>query len=201
MPCLLSAMPATPLRPATPLGARLAALGVGDLRAAARWVAALPYGRNADRADYRLVLAERRGTCSTKHALVAACAAEVGAPVELRWGVFAMREATTPGVGAVLAAAGLAAVPEMHCWLAVGGRELDLTWPGRVTPPPPMLWSEATQPDRIGAPKVARHRDAVAEWAAARGLKADAVWEAREACIAALGTAQGTRGCPAKSPG
>ena len=51
-----------------------------------------------------------------------------------------------------------------------------------------MLWSEATHPDRIGAEKVARHREALAAWAEARGLDAGTAWMVREACIGALGT-------------
>jgi hypothetical protein len=44
----------------------------------------LRYGRNADRADFRLVLSEGRGICSTKHALLAAVAFEQGSSIERR---------------------------------------------------------------------------------------------------------------------
>lgn len=45
--------------------------GLVHFRQAAQFVKQLPYGRNTDRSDYRLVLSEGRGTCSTKHALLA----------------------------------------------------------------------------------------------------------------------------------
>ena len=54
-----------------PLGARFAALGIRDYRGAAQHARSLPYGRNSDRSDWRLVLNEGRGTRSTKHALLA----------------------------------------------------------------------------------------------------------------------------------
>lgn len=179
------ALPDAALNASAPLGVAFAALGVTRLRTAARWVQALPYGRTTDRADWRLVLPERRGTCSTKHALLAALAAEAGASVGLVLGVYLMDEATTPGVGAALAAAGLCAVPEAHCVLDAERERLDLTWPGR-TEAPSFVWEEAIRPDQIGAHKVSRHRDFVRTWAAKHGLDAAHVWAAREACIAAL---------------
>jgi hypothetical protein len=54
-----------------PLGREFVALGLGGYREAAHHVRYLPYGRNSDRSDWRLVLKEGRGTCSTKHALLA----------------------------------------------------------------------------------------------------------------------------------
>ena len=45
---------------------------VGDLRQAAGLVQGLPYGRNHSRDDPALVLMEGRGTCSSKHACLAA---------------------------------------------------------------------------------------------------------------------------------
>jgi hypothetical protein len=83
-----------------PLGARFAALGILDYRGAARHVRSLPYGRNSDRSDWMLVLNEGRGTCSTKHALLAELARENGRRVALMLGVYEMDEANTPGVGA-----------------------------------------------------------------------------------------------------
>ncbi|HLA64590.1 MAG TPA: hypothetical protein VK610_09205 [Rhodothermales bacterium] len=181
-------LPDVALDPGTPLGAAFAACDVRRFRDAARFVGALPYGRNGDRADFGLVLRERRGTCSTKHALLAALAEEHGAPVDLALGIYLMDEANTPGVGPTLAEAGLDAVPEAHCYLVAGGARLDLTWPGRAGAPPPVVWEEPLRPEGIGAYKVGRHRAFVATWSAERGLDADVVWAAREACIVALST-------------
>src|SRR5438876_7957523 len=45
--------------------------GIHDFVAAAHHIWELPYGRIADRNQLGLVLSEGRGTCSTKHALLA----------------------------------------------------------------------------------------------------------------------------------
>src|SRR5215813_13450772 len=90
---------------------------VADFQAAGRYLYQLPYGRNTNRADYRLVLVENRGTCSTKHALLAELAREQGLPVVLTLGIYEMHERNTPGVGVVLDRYGLLYIPEAHCYL------------------------------------------------------------------------------------
>ena len=47
--------------------------------------------------------------------------------VKLMLGLYAMTEGNTPGVGAVLGAAGIAAIPEAHCYLMCRERRFDYT--------------------------------------------------------------------------
>jgi hypothetical protein len=188
------ALPAFPLRHHGELTAALALEGVRDFQAAARWVHELPYGRNVDRSDHRLVLTERRGTCSTKHALLAALAAEQALPVRLVLGIFEMHEGNTPGVGPVLARYGLARVPEAHCLLKHDGRRIDVT---RVAVPPAeprvFLHEEEIVPAQIGRYKVERHQRFLRDWVVRAvpplGCGWETVWRAREECIAALSRA------------
>jgi hypothetical protein len=100
-------LPDFPLDPQLPLGGRFAALGLRRFHAAAEYVWRLPYGRTTDRADYTAVLTERRGTCSTKHALLAATAREHAQPLQLVLGIYEMDERNTPGVGSILKQHGL----------------------------------------------------------------------------------------------
>ena len=168
------------------LDAAFVALGKRDYHAAARHVRRLPYGRNSDRADYGSVLEEGRGTCSTKHALLAALARDHGLPVELRLSIYEMDGRNTPGVGPVLARYGLDGVPEAHCYLAYRGARVDLT---RVVPTDPIqtfLYEETIEPAGIGAYKVDLHRRFVREWTTERELDFGFVWRIREECIDAL---------------
>lgn len=169
-----------------PLGGRFAAIGILDYRGAARHVRSVPYGRNSDRSDWRLVLNEGRGTCSTKHALLTELARENGRRVALALGVYEMDEANTPGIGAVLKHEGLRRVPEAHCYLAHEGAHVDLTRQvggGRIQR---FLHEEEIEPRQIGEYKVAAHKKFVRRWAQERGLDPGYVWHVREACIAAL---------------
>jgi hypothetical protein len=114
------------------LGREFVTLELGGYCDAARHASSLPNGRNSDRSDWRLVLKEGRGTCSTKHALLAELARENGRHVALVLAIYEMDEANTPGVGAVLERHGLPCVPEAHCYLAhEGARRPDQRAGGR----------------------------------------------------------------------
>ena len=178
-------LPGVPLDTAGELGNQVAALGIDGYRNAARYVRDLPYGRNTNRSNYRLVLPEGRGTCSTKHALLAALAREHDLAVELRLGIYLMDGHNTPGVGPVLARHGLDRLPEAHCYLAHRGSRVDLT-SADVGAPKDFLREETIEPDGIGAYKVERHKAFLRRWAVERGLDPDLVWQAREDCITAL---------------
>ena len=184
------ALPDRALAGAGPEAAALLRRGMRDYRAAARFVCELPYGRNADRADYRLVLREGRGTCSTKHALLAAIAEEEALPVSLRIGIYDMDEGNTPGVGPVLAAHGLASLPEAHCYLAYRGLRVDVTRSGVSSSGRVRFHAEwCIRPEQIGDHKVSLHRAFLRDWLGRQpdlGLDLETLWRVREACIAAL---------------
>lgn len=165
--------------------------GLDTFAATVHHVQALPYGRTTGRSDYRLVLGEGRGTCSTKHALLAALAQENGLEIDLVLGVYEMTEANTPGVGDELSKHGLPSIPEAHCFLRASHGVIDVTMPegSPVGAERRFLHEEAISPDDIGAYKTAVHRRVLGDWLHAAGhpeLGLDAAWAIREACIAAL---------------
>ena len=186
----IALLPDAPLRPDAPIARRFFSPGIRRYREAARHIWHLPYGRNTDRADYRLVLNEGRGTCSTKHALLAALAAELGLPVVLSLKLFEMTARSTPAVAETLTAFGLDSVPDAHCVLRSGPHRVDLTWPSEQRPAPTCLETETIRPDQIGRYKVDRHSAFLETRARAKRLDPSHVWQAREACIAALSTAR-----------
>ena len=184
------ALPDQKLNSSGEITSQFVALGIIDLRSAARFVHQLPYGRNADRADFRLVLPEHRGTCSTKHALLAALADEQQLPVHLTLGIYEMSEHNTPGVGAVLDRNGMAFVPEAHCYLTYNGMRIDVTREVAAAKESiaRFLHEETIAPPQIGAYKVAMHQAWMREWVARTMPDRDwhSVWKIREECIAAL---------------
>lgn len=175
------------------LARRFRALGMRAFHDAVGWVHALPYGRNGDRASYAQVLAEQRGTCSTKHALLAALAREEQVRVPLRVGIYFMDETNTPGIGGALRARGLSRVPEAHCVLVAEKSLIDVTFPGSSGRCAQRFIAEREiAPDDIGGVKLAWHHAFVEPWARSEGLDPRAVWAAREDCIAALGASSAT---------
>jgi hypothetical protein len=167
--------------------------GITDFQAAGHALQRLPYGRTVDRADFHAVLREGKGTCSTKHALLAALAHEQGLPVVLTLGLYAMHERNTPGVGIVLTRHSLASLPEAHCYLTYAGRRIDITRSGAEPSEPitQLLYEEAIVPEQIGDDKVTLHRQYLQTWVntdaeTVRGRSVEDMWQIREECIAAL---------------
>ena len=186
------ALPDIVLQPVGRISAELLARGITDFRAAGRYLHQLSYGRNSRRSDFLLVLPEGRGTCSTKHALLAALAREQNLPIVLTLGIYKMHERNTPGVGIVLDKYGLSAIPEAHCYLTYRGVRIDITRSG-VEPTEPisrLLYEEAIAPEQIGDYKVQLHQRFLRGWIAEKSTTASLsfaeIWRIREKCIAAL---------------
>lgn len=177
---------------ATPAARIARGHGCLTFQAAARHVWHLPYGRNSDRANPLLAFAERRGTCSTKHAFLAALARDHGQPLDLMLGIYLMDGRNTPRIAPVLDRAGLAAIPEAHCYLRAAGARIDLTHPPGCLPGAPVtefLAEEVIEPEQIGEYKTAYHRRFLAAWEGrfnGTEQSVDELWAIREACIRAL---------------
>ncbi|MEZ5058073.1 MAG: hypothetical protein R2879_13645 [Saprospiraceae bacterium] len=164
---------------------------ISRLEDAMQYIHQLPYGRNADRANYMLVLEEEKGTCSTKHALLKAFAMELGEDkVQLFLGVYKMMEENTPGIGKVLDASPLNYIPEAHCYLKVEGKRVDLTSQNADISKVEkgLLEEQEILPDDIGDYKVNYHKNFIRNWLKMEypELTFEEVWQLREACIAAL---------------
>jgi hypothetical protein len=186
------ALPVVLLRPSGAITASFLARSIGDFQAAARYLHSLPYGRNTNRATYRLVLDEERGTCSTKHALLAELAREQQLPVALTLGIYAMHKRNTPGVGPVLEEYDLSFIPEAHCYLTYAKARIDITRSGVESGEPitQFLHEETITPAQIGEYKVGLHQKFLRTWLVnekgAIGRTFEEIWKIREECIAAL---------------
>jgi hypothetical protein len=178
-------------------GGRITALfrdrGLPDFGAAARYLRRLPFGRVSERGNLALVVTEGRGTCATKHALLARLAAEQGIDATLTLGIYEMHERNTPGVGTVLDTYGLPYIPEAHCYLAYDGQRVDITREAASAEPiVALLHEETISPEQIDDYKRGVHRQFLDRWRArspeAAGYGLDDLWRIREECIAALST-------------
>jgi len=186
------ALPDSVLKRSGTVSGAFSAAGVFDYRSAARHVRDLAYGRNSDRNDSLSVLREGRGTCSTKHALLARLAMEQELSINLVIGIYEMNGRNTPGVGKVLARYGLTVIPEAHCYLTYAGDRVDVTRNiSSAGPSERFLHEERISPDQIGAYKTAIHQAFIHDWLVYKGtdhpLKFDQIWKVREECIAAIG--------------
>ena len=102
-------------------------MGIRSFLEACRYVNELPYGYNSDRDDLMILFKEKMGTCTTKHAVIATLAAELGLPITRGVGIYAMTETIVTGTDKILTEYGLPYVPMIHCFLEYGNYRVDLT--------------------------------------------------------------------------
>lgn len=170
----------------------LLVLGINDFHQATEYVGHLPYGRNTNGTDYQSVLIERKGTCSTKHALLSSLCIEQGIEeIKLFTGIYEMNERNTSGVGSVLIKYGLNSIPEAHCYLKYNNYRFDFTrLDAQGEPIEEFLAEEQIDPSKIGNFKTDFHRAYLHTWLdnqeLAEKFTLDRLWKVREECIAAL---------------
>lgn len=188
-----------PIPTVGPLSSAVRALGLSTFAQTAEYVRMVPYGRIGAGEDMLAVLRAGRGTCSSKHRLLAALAAEAGhRDVALTLGLYEMSERNTPGVGQVLEAAGVDAIPEAHCYLTHQGERYDFTGlpSGATSLFDSLIEERAVAPDELPAVKERFHREALARWACGMGLDPERAWRLREQCIAHLARIASLRDVP-----
>ena len=123
----LKVLPDKAIVGAGPVSMRFLRLGIKSFQEACRWVHELPYGYNSDRDDLMILFKEKMGSCTTKHAVIATLAAELGLPITRGVGIYAMTEAIVTGTDKILDEYSLPYVPMIHCFLEYGNSRVDLT--------------------------------------------------------------------------
>ena len=109
------------------ISSQFRALGILSFQAACAYVHQLPYGYNSDRDDPMILFKESKGTCTTKHAAIAALAAELNLDVTKQVGIYAMTEAIVAHTDDILARFNLPYLPMLHCFLVHANHRVDLT--------------------------------------------------------------------------
>ena len=94
---------------------------------AACYVHKMPYGYNLDRDDLMILFKEKKGTCTTKHAVIGTLSTELGLPIYKTIGIYAMTETIVSGTEKILRSYRLPFIPMVHCYLTYDGIRVDLT--------------------------------------------------------------------------
>ena len=169
------------------------ARNVRTFREACDDVRRLPYGYNSDRDDPLTLFSEGKGSCTTKHAVIATLAGELGLPVTKSIGIYAMTEALVTGTQPILERYRLPYVPMIHCFLVYGKDFVDLTADnrnGKNHPIERFLHTEAVRPAITAKEEYLRYRAALKVLletrAELRGIKLHTVLKAREEGLALL---------------
>lgn len=125
-------------------------LGIHTFIDACRYVHTLPYGYNTNRDDLMILFKENKGTCTTKHAVIATLAAELNLPIEKSIGIYAMTEKIVIGTNEILKKYNLPYMPMIHCYLVYGRYRVDLSEGnnnGKNRPLEEFLYSQQVEPN------------------------------------------------------
>ncbi len=152
------------------------------------YISRLPYGRNTNRADFSLVIIEKKGTCSSKHAFLKKIADLNNiSDIKLVIGMYKMSESNTPKIGTELSTHNIDYIPEAHCYLKIGNTPVDVTSKESHfdTIKNDILQEKEIIPEQVTKYKVQYHKDFLKTWITDQKIKFDfdTIWNIREKCI------------------
>ncbi len=102
-------------------------LGITSFREACEYVHNIEYGYNSNYDDKMIFFKERKGTCTTKHAVITGLAEELNIPLYKYVGVYKFTEEISTGANKILEKYKLPYVPIVHCFLMYKDYRFDLT--------------------------------------------------------------------------
>lgn len=151
----------------------------------------LPYGRNANRYNFSLVLSENKGTCSSKHAFLKDFADKNEIEnVKLYIGIFKMNEVNTPKLGDLLSRNNIKYIPEAHCYLKINQIPVDATTSDSFYDKIKQDIMEEIEiiPNQVSDFKVEYHKAFLKKWITKTNQNNtfEEIWEIREQCIEKL---------------
>jgi hypothetical protein len=181
------------IQDAGPVSRRFLKLGIGSFHHACRYVDELPYGYNSDRDDLMILFKEKFGSCTTKHAVIATLADELGLKVEKCIGIYAMTENIVAGASRIAEKHDLPYVPMVHCYLVYEDHRVDLSEGndnGKKQSIEDFLYTEKVSPNISAKDEYLLYRKALKEHILAekqlKGIDLKRILRAREGALALL---------------
>lgn len=165
--------------------------GINTWNMLTKFIRHLPYGRNSNRRDSSLVIKEKKGTCSSKHAFLKKVANLNNLPdVKLILGLYKMNSTNTPKIGNVLSHNKIEFLPEAHCYLNINGERIDYTSNNsdfnRIKND--ILIEQEIEPHQVAEYKVQYHKAFLKTWIKEQNISFNfnEIWGFREQCIVNL---------------
>jgi hypothetical protein len=178
----------TPLSSSDLLTQQIRASGIHSWEDLLTYVKNIPYGRNANREDFSLVLKENKGSCSSKHAFLKEVANQNNIPnIKLIIGIYKMNETNTK-IGTLLSDNGIDFIPEAHCYLKINKDRIDCTTPKSNFSKIDKDILEEIDPFQVGQFKIDYHQNFIKKWLSTSKTVTsfEQLWAIREQCIAFL---------------
>jgi hypothetical protein len=166
-------------------------LGINTWSELVKYVQDLPYGRNNNREDLGLVLSEKKGTCSSKHAFLKQISILNKVPnIKLILSIYKMTQENTPNIGEKLSENNINYIPEAHCYLIANNERLDLTTNTSQFQKikKDILIEQEILPNQVDKFKVEYHKNYLKNWIIDKKIdfNFEEIWNIREKCISNL---------------
>lgn len=162
---------------------------IHDFRGACEYVKHLPYGRISDRSNLSLVIREGKGTCSSKHGILAKLAEEnEHFEIELIAGIFLLSPETHPILTEHFKDKPYSSLPEMHCYFRFEKQRFDFTSVDNRMPiiETKIIREQRIEPHQVGDWKIKIHQEYIKAWLL-RNPKMEftfeEIWQQREEMI------------------
>ena len=120
-------LPDTEILPIGDLSKKFLSLGINSFKGACDYVHNITYGYNTDYEDRMIFFKEKKGSCTTKHAVIAGLAQELDIPLYKHVCVYKFTEDITTGVQEILNKYEVPYIPMVHCFLVYKNYKFDLT--------------------------------------------------------------------------
>lgn len=165
--------------------------GIQSWNTLCTYIEELPYGGNTCRENFDLVITEKKGTCSSKHALLKTIADLNDIPkVKLCLGLYKMTTANTKKIGNTLSKIGLPYIPEAHCYLKINDKPFDFTTTQSdfSSIEKHLIEEKVIPPKEVISDKINFHKNFIRHWIIAEKIPFtfEEVWSMREQCISKL---------------
>jgi hypothetical protein len=124
-------------------------LNITSFREACDYVHNAKYGYNSNYDDKMIFFKENKGTCTSKHAVIAGLAQELNIPLNKHVCVYKFNEEITTGADEILKKYEIPYVPMIHCFLVFDQFRFDLTegnYNGKKKPINDYIHSERVDP-------------------------------------------------------
>ncbi len=120
-------LPDAELIPVGELSKKFLDLGIKTFKGACNYVHNVDYGYNTNYEDRMIFFKEKKGSCTSKHAVIAGLAQELNIPLYKHVCVYKLTEEITTGVDEILKKFNIPYVPMVHCFLVYDEYKFDLT--------------------------------------------------------------------------
>jgi hypothetical protein len=120
-------LPDAEIIPIGDISKKFLGLGIKSFKIACDYVHKIDYGYNSNYEDKMIFFKEKKGSCTSKHAVIASLAEELGLPVYKHVCVYKFTEDITTGVQKILDKYNIPYIPMVHCFLVYNNYRFDLT--------------------------------------------------------------------------